>query len=254
MDISEKIEFTRRATLEMAEHTYPFIASVLGIDETSSNLHVGSAFRLEGDRRLAVTAAHVYSEAQARFGRFGVTGARGTEPYELTQKPIFVSEDLDVAIFGLGNDYLDSAIAFWPRDRLEVDDGKLSTDFLFLHGFPGVRSHFSALAGGVMNRSLPYGVMRREDELPPGILDSQFAVDFDPANFQGLDGKSAEWLDPAGLSGSAVWRIGASGATAEDWRPDMSALVGIVTHWKPDFKCLIATRWTAIASRAHAIV
>jgi hypothetical protein len=69
----------------------------------------------------------------------------------------------------------------------------------------------------------------------------QFALDFDPANLLGPGGKPAEWLDPHGLSGSPVWRIGASGQKIDDWKPQLSQLVGVVTTWLPDEKLLFAT-------------
>ncbi len=44
-----------------------------------------------------------------------------------------------------------------------------------------------------------------------------------------------------GLSGSPVWRLGASGRSTTEWTPEASRLVGIVTNWNPDHKVLIAT-------------
>jgi hypothetical protein len=248
MKIDDKIEFVQRATIAMAEETYPFIASIVGVDESNATPHVGSAFRLRlHGRRFIVTAGHVVDEALGRFGRVAVTGERGREPYLLTRDPDRVDDVHDFAVFEVAEDYPGNAVSFWLPDRMAKDDAMLSSDYLFVHGFPAVRSHYSAIAGGLINRSLPYGVMRREDELPPGILGFQFAMDFDPENFRGLDGSSAEWIDPHGLSGSAVWRIGASGGRIEDWSPQKSMLVGVVTQWRPDARCLIATRWTSIA-------
>jgi hypothetical protein len=89
--------------------------------------------------------------------------------------------------------------------------------------------------------------MLREDDLPPDLSAHEFVMDFDPENFQALDGTSGEWLDPHGLSGSAVWRIGAAGASINDWSPAMSELVGVVTQWDQSRKCLIATKWTSVA-------
>ena len=52
---------------------------------------------------------------------------------------------------------------------------------------------------------------------------------------------SEDVVDPHGLSGSPVWRIGVSGRSSRDWSPNDSLLVGIVTQWHPDEKVLIAT-------------
>ncbi len=89
--------------------------------------------------------------------------------------------------------------------------------------------------------------MLREDDLPPDLSAHEFVMDFDPENFQALDGTSGEWLDPHGLSGSAVWRIGAAGVSINDWSPAMSELVGVVTRWDPSRKCLLATKWTSVS-------
>jgi len=44
-----------------------------------------------------------------------------------------------------------------------------------------------------------------------------------------------------GLSGSPVWRTGASGRSSREWSPEWSQLVGVVTHWDSSAKILIAT-------------
>jgi hypothetical protein len=44
-----------------------------------------------------------------------------------------------------------------------------------------------------------------------------------------------------GLSGSPVWRTGASGRNSRRWSPEWSQLVGVVTHWNSSAKILIAT-------------
>ncbi len=44
-----------------------------------------------------------------------------------------------------------------------------------------------------------------------------------------------------GLSGSPVWRLGASGMSARQWTPECSKLVGVITGWNAHSKILIAT-------------
>lgn len=248
MDIDDKIKFVTTALERMARHTHPFIASVVGDDESvRANPHVGSAFRVRaGGRDLIVTAAHVIESARAVFGRVGVTGERGASPWLLPGPPDRVDLEPDIAVFFVGRDYPASGIDFWDIAQVDHDEHKLSTDYLVIHGFPAVQSRFSAIGNALTNRSLPYGVMRREDDLPPDLKAFQFAMDFDPANFRSPDGGPAEWLDPRGLSGSPVWRIGASGSRVDEWSPDACKLVGIVTQWKPDAKALIATKVQAL--------
>ena len=106
----------------------------------------------------------------------------------------------------------------------------------------------------------------RSDLLPEGLLeDHQFAFDFSPdvEYLEGPDGLTSHGVDADwrelfvpgevqslpgqrpkgahGLSGSPVWRIGASDGPIRDWTPSASHLVGIVTDWNPDHRILIAT-------------
>jgi hypothetical protein len=111
------------------------------------------------------------------FPRFAVTATRGGPPYELHGEPDCVDLERDLAAYFLPDDYPEEGIGFWPGERMDVSEEKLSTDFLFVHGFPAVRSGFSVLAGGLMNRSFPYGVMRCEEGLPDSVASFQFAMD-----------------------------------------------------------------------------
>jgi len=102
--------------------------------------------------------------------------------------------------------------------------------------------------------------------LPEGLLQPhQFALNFwvdpdhfiDPGSRPSVIKDWSELFEPAeeeqilvpgqrprgayGLSGSPVWRLGASGRSARDWRPESSQLVGIITGWNASAKILIAT-------------
>ena len=44
-----------------------------------------------------------------------------------------------------------------------------------------------------------------------------------------------------GLSGSPVWRLGASGMSSRQWTPECSRLVGVITNWNSEDRVLIAT-------------
>ncbi len=251
MKTEEKVAFVQRATITMAEYTHPFTASIVGTGASANNPHVGTAFRLQGASRRVVTAAHVVREGRHGFGGVAVTWERGNEPRPLPAEPVFGDDELDIAVFAVEPEAPE--VACWPEARCAREDGKLAADYLFVHGFPKVRSGFSALLAALVNRSLPYGVMLRDDDLPGDMKPFQFAMDFDPANFASAEGGAADWIDPHGLSGSPVWRIGAAGGRAEDWSPEKSELVGVVTQWKPDHKCLVATRWSAIADKIRAL-
>jgi hypothetical protein len=83
--------------------------------------------------------------------------------------------------------------------------------------------------------------MLRDDDLPNDMAPFEFAMDFDPANMVNADASEVQSFAPYGLSGSPVWRLGASGLKANAWIPELSMLVGFVTAWEEDKKLLRAT-------------
>ena len=183
MDVDEKIQFVLGTVAPMALHTHPYVASVVGVDaDGGAGRHVGSALRIVvGGRRAIVTAGHVLAQARAHFARIAVSATRGAPPFEVTGTDPVVDEEHDLALLPLDAAYPSEGISFWPEERFDPEPSRLATDFLFVHGFPAVRSRFSGLANGLVNRSLPYGVMQREDDLPADLAAFQFAMDFDPA-------------------------------------------------------------------------
>lgn len=246
---SEPCTCAARRPSEWCDRNYPHIAGVLAVDGAGdAGRYVGSALRLSfAGRRCIVSAAHVIEQAR-REGRFAVGAVRGQAPFELHGAPDRLDETLDIAAYFLPHNYPDEGLAFWSDAQADVSETTLSTDYLFMHGFPGVRAYFSPNLGGLMMRSLPYGAMLREEELPAEMASFQFALDFDPSNMVDAEGNAAEWLDPHGLSGSPVWRIGASGQKVDAWKPELSLLVGIVTSWKPDERLLLATKVAPVLS------
>jgi hypothetical protein len=83
--------------------------------------------------------------------------------------------------------------------------------------------------------------MQRLDNLPADLQSFQFAVEYDPVGMVNETGASQDLVDPHGLSGSPVWRIGVSGRASHEWKPSDSLLVGLLTEWRPSEKVLIAT-------------
>jgi len=243
LDEDAKLRFAMTSVSEMAAYTFPFIGGVHEVVDNNTGRLRGTALRLRvGEKNLLLSACHVFGEGSDRMA---ATTFRGESPVELLGPPVFASGTQDVAAYQLPGGNSAQGLAFWPENDVDVSDNRLSTDFLFLHGFPAVRSHSTHLLGdAVVSDTLPYGAMQHEGT-PEGIEDFQFAMDFDPANFRHADGSPAEWIDPHGLSGSPIWRIGAAGRSASTWEPSMSRLVGIVTTWKPDQKLLVATKLSA---------
>jgi hypothetical protein len=248
MQLEDKIRFALSTVRPMAEYTLPYVASVIGVlDGGRRGEHVGSGLRctLRG-RRVLVTALHVIDKAMS-YPAVAVSAGYGVPP-ELVHGEVVQDEEADLAVYFLPESYAASAgrVAFWPEERIDRGRDRLATDYLFVHGFPCVKSAFSPQATGIVSKSLPYGVMQRLDGLPDDLRPFEFALDFDPRQIRVEPGESGELPDPHGLSGAPVWRIGASGRSVKDWTADWSLLVGIVTQWRKEAEILVATSATRL--------
>jgi hypothetical protein len=241
LSLQEKEAFVLDALSAMAQHTFGFICSVIGVSDPTMGRHYGSALRckLKGQRAI-LTARHVIEEAMKEpFGLAFSTGY-GEPPY-VVHGAVNIDSIADLAVYFLPADYPCPDERFWSAARIDHSLDQLATDYLFVHGFPGITSYLSRLLGGVVSKSLPYGAMQRLDNLPPNLQQFQFAVEYDPVGMMNETGAAQDLVDPHGLSGSPVWRIGVSGRSSRDWNPNDCLLVGVLTQWRPDEKVLLAT-------------
>jgi hypothetical protein len=241
LSLQEKEAFILGVLSGMAQHTFGFICSVMGVSDLTMGRHYGSALRckLNGQRAI-LTALHVIEKAKKESLRLALSTGYGEPPY-IVHGAVNIDSIADLAVYFLPDDYPCLDERFWPSARIDHSLDKLATDYLFLHGFPGKTSYPSRLLGGVVSKSLPYGAMQRLENLPPNLQPFQFAVEYDPVGMMNETGAAQDLVDPHGLSGSPVWRIGVSGRASLDWNPNDSLLVGVLTQWRPDEKVLIAT-------------
>ena len=241
LSVQEKEAFILGALSAMARHTFGFICSVIGVSDPTMGRHCGSALRCKlNGQRVILTALHVMEEAKKEPLGLAFSTGYGEPPY-LVHGAVDIDSIADLAVFFLPDDYPCPDERFWPSARIDHSLDKLATDYLFLHGFPGITSYPSRLLDGVVSRSLPYGAMQRLENLPPSLQPFQFAVEYDPVGMMNETGAAQDLVDPQGLSGSPVWRIGVSGRSSRDWNPTDSLLVGVLTQWRPAEKVLIAT-------------
>jgi hypothetical protein len=237
---TDAIEFVKGTVTPMAELTFPCVSSIVGILSSQEGEHVGSAFRcVLGGRRVLVTAKHVFDQAAAAPLGAGYTSVRGEPPTALPNEPTLVHGPTDLAVVVLDQPPEAEGVDWWPQERVDTDKEARAHDYLFIHGFPGARSRF--LFGGLHRKSLPYGVMERDDDLPDDVRPHEFAMDYDPKNMVLTSGMTADFVDPSGLSGSPVFRIGAYKRAASEWRPVDARLVGVVVRWNHDKRVLLAT-------------
>jgi hypothetical protein len=241
LSLQEKEAFVLGALSAMAQHTFGFVCSVIGVSSPNMGRHFGSALRcvLDG-RRAILTALHVIEEAKQEPLGLALSTGYG-QPHYVVHGAVNIDPIADLAVYFLPGDYPCPEENFWPSARIDRLLDRLATDYLFLHGFPGERSHSTPLLGGVVSKSLPYGAMQRLENLPPDLQRHQFAVEYDPIGMVNETGAAQCLIDPHGLSGSPVWRIGVSGRPSREWEPSDSLLVGVLTQWRPDEKVLIAT-------------
>jgi hypothetical protein len=239
-----KEEFILSTIRPMAEYTFPFITSVIGIEDETRGEHVGSGLRatLNG-RRAIITARHVIEQANTYPMKFALSAGYRRPPYVVSGK-IELDPAGDLAVYYLPDDFPSDVpgVSFWPQDRIQLSDERLATDFLFAHGFPATRSRFFSIATGLASRSLPYGAMQRLEPPVADLHDYEFAMEFDPSGMRAAEPSGdAVFVVPSGLSGSPVWRIGISGRSREEWSPARSLVVGLLTQWRQDEGVLIAT-------------
>jgi hypothetical protein len=201
---------------------------------------VGSAFRcVLGGRRVLVTAKHVLDQARNAPSGAAYTSVRGEPPTRLPETPAAADGTSDLAVFVLDRPAEGEGIEWWPQEKIDTDREARAHDYLFVHGFPGTRARFTF--GGLHRKSLPYGVMERDDDLPGDLRPHEFAMDYDPKNMLLDSGVTADFVDPSGLSGSPVFRIGAYKRAANEWHPTSARLVGVVTRWNHEKRVLLAT-------------
>lgn len=239
LSLQQKEKFIRGALPAMAQHTFRYICCVIGIPSPQMGRHYGTALRcILNGRRAILTALHVIEAARKEPNGLAISTGYGEPPY-VVHGEVNIDPIADLAVYFLPDDYPDKS--FWPSTRIDRSLDKLGTDYLFLHGFPGTTSYSSRLLRGVVSKSLPYGAMQRLENLPPNLRPFQFAVEYDPIGMVSETGVAEDLIDPHGLSGGPVWRIGVSGKSSGDWKPTDCLLVGTLAEWHPDKKVLIAT-------------
>lgn len=241
LSLQQKEAFIRRALPRLAQHTFPFVSSILGVVDQATGRHFGSALRCRLDgRRAILTAFHVIDAARKDPLGLAISTGYGKPPY-IVDGSVNIDPVADLAVYFLPADYPCADEEFFPPSRIDRSRDRLSTDYLFVHGFPGTSGYPSRLLDGIINQSLPYGAMQRLENLPQDLQPWQFAIGYDPVGMANEMGTAADLVDPHGLSGSPVWRIGVSGRTTLEWEPENCLLVGILTQWRPDERVLIAT-------------
>jgi len=289
MTNEEREAFVRLAVERMSEHVFPCLTQVIGAVDQQTGDFRGTGFFCEiGGRRGIVTAAHVITEAIKTDEYLGIVFSRGGENApEAVEGEIHLFKDSDLAFYVPARPFpLPPSNRFWRSEDIERDPNSILRDYLFIQGFPQRFSRFTAFEGrGLISEALSYGAMvryrerdvpdfeRREfdrdlpgyDFLPDDFLQPhEFAMRFecDPSFILGensTETRKADWMEvfersagAHGLSGSPVFRIGASGRKVGEWSPELSRLIGVVTKWDTEQKILIATSTAKMLEEVEA--
>jgi hypothetical protein len=225
----------------MRDHTIDFITPVSrALEHTYGEVEGSGTFvELRGTPYL-LTNEHVARARMlyplAHFLGNGELAARIVHPFQC------ITEPTDIAIARIDSEVLAMGTKRpAPTARIDFSFQPAGGEILFLHGFPGAQSHFSATYQGLLTRTFPYAV--DVAPLPQGYdPDLYFALSY-PAqgNVKTFEGRVTDLPNPEGLSGTVVWdtKVVANGA---GWTPEHAKVAGVVFGWNQQNHCLIATK------------
>lgn len=128
LSLPEKEAFIRGALSVMAQHTFGFICSVVGVFDQKTGRHCGSALRcMLNGRRAILAARHVIEEARQAPRGLAISTGYGRPPYPV-HGPVNIDCIADMAVYFLPDDYVCPDGSFWPSKRMQRSRDRLSTD------------------------------------------------------------------------------------------------------------------------------
>lgn len=239
----EKLTEFFRVIDALALYTAPALCSIIGVDAVDYGELVGTGTYLRyGDRLYILTARHVAEEACSKYPGCAFSVGAGKRPILITRPFVLHKEPfLDIAVLPVDEqDIVGTSVVPFAPSVLAESSADLE-DYLFIHGYPGAKSRFSALGQGIVSSTQPYGTVTGTS-VWAGFDDKiHFALEYPGEGQEHSDGRAATLPDPHGLSGTAVWRTGRAKAGA-NWTPQDAKIVGIVHRWDQDSSTLVATR------------
>src|SRR5438067_1861764 len=105
LSLQEKEAFILGALSAMAQHTFGFICSVIGVSDPKMGRHYGSALRCKlNGRRAILTALHVIEEAKKEPLGLALSTGYGEPPY-VVHGAVHIDAIADLAVYFLPDDY-----------------------------------------------------------------------------------------------------------------------------------------------------
>lgn len=263
--MSNAEEWVKQAQAEFAAFALPYLCTIVAFREDGQSEHFGTGIRLLiGTQVRVVTCAHVLREARAYGNRVTASTAadvievRGRRFVDLVLEADFVDAASDLALAA----YVDHEPPYGAAldlSYLEGDEVGLDEDLLFVAGFPGVKSRYSALAQQRRSIGVVYVAPRRTEELGEPLPPRQFALDYTKDNvsvFRDAERSLAshEFLDIRGVSGAPVWRSHLVGSNLRDWHPGHARIVGIAVRWEQQVHAILCVRIAELRPLINRIV
>ncbi|XHC26751.1 MAG: DUF2934 domain-containing protein [Phycisphaerales bacterium] len=221
---------TQAVCQAMAQHTQPFTAAIHRVvsHEYGEPCGTGSYLRLLGNVYL-LTNDHVARYVQQ--GGLSHQPRQDDYAHRIIHPFLSMPEPVDSAISRVDDESWNLATkSAIPASRIAPSHSTAQHELLFLQGYPGERSRWSALANGPISRSVPY--LTQEATLPAG-LDPRlyFALLYSPEHAKAVDNKGSHLPLPPGFSGTLVWNTNYVKCQGQDWQPDQSEATGLVALW-----------------------
>jgi len=225
----------------MRNHTGQFITPVC---RSLSHSHgevegSGTFLELRGHPYLLTNEHVARARLQHRLAHFrddGELAVAVVHPFRC------VTEPEDIAIARIDLDILaNTAKRGIPASRIETTFQPVDGEIVFIHGYPGIQSRFSALHQGVMARTCPYATDL--NTLPARFVpEMHFAITYPTAGVQDFQGRPVQLPDPPGMSGSVVWDTKYVAMNGQNWHPSCAKVCGMIWAWHINDQRLVGTK------------
>lgn len=235
----ENTQIMLTTVVAMKPRAWSSTIAIFGVVSNDEGELLGSGSLVQiGGSHFGLTAAHVLDGGLKRYPRLAHSTSYGAAP-EMIQLPIpCKGPPSDIGVFK-------AAAASWAGTHVTfetlVDYPSLAGDILFIQGFSGAKSHFSAFGPGVASEATPFATVEGSSSLPWFDPELHIAIEYPIDGNLNERGEPVSLPDPRGFSGSLLWKTNRS-ARAEGWNPEDAEVIGVVTTWDPDGHSLIATR------------
>lgn len=254
MGKERKLQLIRQCCDRLAQHTYPYLTSIVLPLPGKRGQHIGSGLRCTlCSQKCILTADHVIrKEFYDKKRGFAMSTGYGLEGMPF-HGDIKLEPHPDLAICLLPENYPEPSdtIKYWDLDRSLREDRPRESGYFFAHGYPGMMSQFDERQTALSNRSLAYGAVERTEDPPGEHYSFHFLMDYRKERIRGLIGESTDVIDPHGMSGSPVWELNLNEGNEGAWRPDDIRLVGVLVQYHATHACLRCTELSEVRKLAE---